>query len=284
MTFVGSYVGLSRWLLMALPVFVLAGLRFGIAALCLIGWLRRQPGEPVLRPLDQRRLAGAAFIGTFLFSVCMLEGIARSGAVLAGIVMATLPGVVAVFARLWLKEAVTPRTLSGIAFATAGIALAASEGRPADLPDASSAWGLVLLLGAVACEACYVVLGRQLAQSVSPQRITAWVNLWGLAFTAPFALWQWQAMPPAATFTALHGVALVYYALAASVFSVWLWMRGIRHVGAARAGIYTVCLPVTAALVGMALGESMGWVRLLALGLALVGVVLATTGHPAEQR
>lgn len=285
MTLVGSYVGMSRWLLAVLPLFVLAGLRFAIAAACMLPWLRRQPGEAALQPADARRLCAAGFIGTFLFSLCMLQGIALSGAVAAGIVMATLPGVVALFARVWLKEAVTRRTLVGIGFAVVGIALAGFEGSDG-LPATPAAWlGLLLLLGAVACEACYVVLGRQLAQAVSPQRITALVNLWGLAFTAPLALWQWHTAP-APALAPLHGIVLLYYALAASVVSVWLWMRGVRHVSAARAGIFTACLPVTAALVGVALGESMGGAKAAALVLALVGVVLAgsTPADGAERR
>ena len=48
MALVGSYVGLSRSLVAVLPVFLLAWLRFLIAALAMPHWLRRTPGEHVL--------------------------------------------------------------------------------------------------------------------------------------------------------------------------------------------------------------------------------------------
>jgi drug/metabolite transporter (DMT)-like permease len=55
-------------------------------------------------------------------------------------------------------------------------------------------------------------------------------------------------------------------------------MTGLRHVPASQAGVFTVMLPVSAALVGvLALGESMGSIQWLALGISLAGVVLATT-------
>lgn len=277
MTLVGSYVGLSRWLVGEFPVFVLAGLRFAIAALCLLPWLRRRRGEALLRRMDHLRLFAASLIGTFLFSLCMLQGIAWSSAVAAGIVMATLPGVVALFARAWLKEPVGRRTLAGIGCAMAGVALVSLQGEAGE-PAGARAWlGNTLLLAAVACEACYVVLGRQLAQSVSPQRITSLVNLWGLALTLPWALWQLPSLDTA-RLGWLHGGVLLYYAVAASVVSVWLWMLGMRQVPAARAGVYTACLPVASALVGLVLGESLGWMKAVALGLALLGVVLATGG------
>jgi drug/metabolite transporter (DMT)-like permease len=70
--------------------------------------------------------------------------------------------------------------------------------------------------------------------------------------------------------------------MAASVWTVWLWMTGLRGVPAARAGVFTVMLPISTALVGvLAMGESPDPLQGLALGVALAGVILATT--PARQ-
>jgi drug/metabolite transporter (DMT)-like permease len=81
-------------------------------------------------------------------------------------------------------------------------------------------------------------------------------------------------------FRAVHAgtwLLLVFYALAASVWTVWLWMSGLKTVPAARAGVFTVMLPISAALVGViALGERLSNVQMLAFGLCLMGVVLAT--------
>jgi drug/metabolite transporter (DMT)-like permease len=72
-------------------------------------------------------------------------------------------------------------------------------------------------------------------------------------------------------------VLLVFYALAASVWTVWLWMTGLKTIPAARAGVFTVMLPVSAALVGvLVLGERVGPLQLVAFALALAGVLLAT--------
>ena len=41
--------------------------------------------------------------------------------------------------------------------------------------------------------------------------------------------------------------------------TVWLWMQGLRHVPAPQAGVFTVMLPISAALVGVLfLGEAFG--------------------------
>ena len=70
---------------------------------------------------------------------------------------------------------------------------------------------------------------------------------------------------------------LVFYALAASMVSVWLWMKGLRLVPAARAGVFTVMLPISAAGVGaLVLGEAFGALHWVALMLSLAGLTLAT--------
>jgi drug/metabolite transporter (DMT)-like permease len=54
-------------------------------------------------------------------------------------------------------------------------------------------------------------------------------------------------------------------------------MTGLQKIPAAAAGVYTVFLPVTAALVGVfVLGESLNGFQIIGLALALLGVVLAT--------
>ena len=77
--------------------------------------------------------------------------------------------------------------------------------------------------------------------------------------------------------TSSSWLLLVFYALAASVWTVWLWMTGLRTVPANRAGVFTVMLPVSAAAVGVwVLGERLNATQVSAFALALVGVVLAT--------
>jgi drug/metabolite transporter (DMT)-like permease len=281
MALVGSYVGFSKRLVGVFPVFLLAWLRFGIAAVAMVGWLRRPGDEPALQQQDRRLLFLESFLGNFLFSICMLYGIKLSTALAAGVVMAALPGVVALLSRLFLGERLTARVLGGIACAVAGIALVSwskhqGGGTAEPSPSASVLLGNLLLVGAVFCEASYVVIGKKLTGKLGPRRISALVNLWGLVLVTPLGLWQALSFDFTAVPASLWPM-LLFYALAASMFTVWLWMNGLRHVPAAQAGVFTVLLPLAAAAVGvLALGEAFSPAQLGAFGLALLGVVLAT--------
>ena len=279
MALVGSYVGLSKLLLAVFPVFLLAWLRFAIGAIAMLSWLPRQPGETPLSRHDRQLLFWESFLGNFLFSICMLYGVMLSSAVAAGVVMAAIPAAVAVLSRLFLHERIPLRTVGAIACAVAGIAaLALGRAGPdgAGAAGEHHALGHALLVGAALCEASYVVIGKRLTGQVSPKRISALINLWGLVLVTPLGLWQAWSHDFALVAPPTWGL-LLFYSLAASVATVWLWMRGLRHVPAPRAGVFTVLLPVSAALVGvLLLDERFSTAQAAAFALALAGLVLAT--------
>jgi drug/metabolite transporter (DMT)-like permease len=279
MALVGSYVALSKPLAAAFPVLLLAWLRFGIAAIAMLPWLRKPAGEPPMSLSVRRLVFLESFLGNFLFSICMIYGVSLTSAVSAGVVMSTIPAAVAVASWLLLRERITPRIGAAVACAVLGIGLLALSRPPQAAGDpmaGQAVLGHALLFAAVLCEAAYAVIGKKLTGSLGPKRISALINLWGLVLATPFGLYF------AASFD-FQGVAagtwalLVFYALAASIWTVWLWMTGLRAVPAAQAGVFTVLLPISAALVGvLALGETMGALQLLALAIALAGVALAT--------
>ena len=154
----------------------------------------------------------------------------------------------------------------------AGIALVATDRQGG---AETTVLGALLLVAAVLCEACYVVIGKQLTADLTPRRISALINLWGLALVAPLAVWQGLSFDFGAP--RLQDWALLgYYSATASVITVWLWMAGLRGLPAAQAGVFMVFLPVSTALVGLLLGETLSLQQALAYGLALSGVLLAT--------
>ena len=282
MALVGSYVGLSKLLLAVFPVFLLAWLRFGIAAVAMAHWVRGAPHEAPLSAHDRRLLFWESFLGNFLFSVCMLFGVSWTSAISAGVVMAAIPAAVALLSRWWLGEHISRRVAGAIACAGLGIALMALARAP-DAPDTAPVMsptrtliGHGLLLCAVFCEASYVVIGKRLTGSVSPRRISALINLWGLALVTPLGLWQALGFDFSLV-SGRHWWLLLFYAIAASMVTVWLWMKGLAHVPAPRAGVFTVMLPLAAAAVGvLVLGEPFGPWHGVALVLALAGLLLAT--------
>lgn len=294
MSLVGSYVALSKPLVLVFPVFLLAWLRFGIGGLAMWRWLRRPENEPAVSSRTRTLLFLESFLGNFLFSICMLFGVSLTTAVAAGVVMSSIPAVVAVLSRVFLKERIGLRTATAIACAALGIGLFSMqkpEGSGLTNAEAHflgvplSIWGNLLVFAAVVCEASYVVIGKLLTEGLGPKRISAIINMWGFALVTPMGLWAaWQF-----DFSSVRidvWALLIFYGLAASVWTVWLWMTGLKTVPASRAGVFTVMLPLSAAAVGVVfMGEHLSPLQLLAFGIALIGLVLATLpGRKAKVR
>jgi drug/metabolite transporter (DMT)-like permease len=281
MSLVGSYVALSKPLAAAIPVFLLAWLRFGIGGLAMLHWLRKPAQEPPMTVQTKKLLFLESFLGNFLFTICMLFGVSLTSALSAGVIMASIPAVVALLSWAFLRERIAPRIWLAAACAGLGIALLAwGPTQAADRPSArgpAMAWlGNLLVFAAVLCEASYAVIGKKLTGALSPKRITSLINLWGFALATPFgayAAWRFDFGDVQSGIWAL----LMFYSLAASIWTVWLWMTGLKVVPAAQGGVFTVMLPVSAALVGVfGLGERLGWLQLVAFAAALAGVLLAT--------
>ncbi|ACA91378.1 MULTISPECIES: DMT family transporter [Burkholderia cepacia complex] len=280
MLFVGSNVGIGKSIVVFVPVAILATLRFVIAIAVL--W-------PLFSPVKMRAVKRGewlnlflqAFFGTFMFTLLMLNGVQRTSAVAAGVITSTIPAIVALFAWLILREKPNGRALVSIVLAIVGVVTinlangsAASHGAQGDA--SGSLAGNLLILGAVCCESIYVILSRRLTQTLAPIDICAYTHLFGLFLMLPLgatALWRFDyASVPAGTWA-----LVVWYGLSASIFSFWLWMKGIRHVPGSLAGVFSAVLPIAAAAYGIAfLGERPTLAHGIALACVVTGIVLAS--------
>jgi drug/metabolite transporter (DMT)-like permease len=292
MSLVGSYVALSKPMVASLPVFLLAWLRFGIGGLAMPHWLKKPAGEPPMSTHTKMLIFLESLLGNFLFTICMLYGVSMTSAVSAGVIMAAIPAVVALLSWAFLRERIGLRVWAAIACAAFGIGLFALSKSELPAPQgpgsaltASHMWlGNLLVLGAVVCESAYAVIGKKLTGALGPKRITALINLWGFVLMTPMGVYVALKFDFGAVASG-SWLLLVFYSLAASMWTVWLWMTGLQTVPAAKAGVFTVMLPISAALVGvLVLGETLDGLQLLAFAIALLGVVLATLPGRASQK
>ncbi len=286
MSLVGSYVALSKPLVAVFPVFLLAWLRFGIGGAAMLHWLKRPADEAPMTRQTRQLVFLESFVGNFMFSVCMLFGVSLTSAVAAGVIMASIPAAVAVMSWIFLRERISFRVWCAVACALIGIGLVSLSkhelsapiniGLTGDLTQKLPWLGNLLLVGAVLCEAAYAVIGKKLIGALSPKRITALINLWGLALITPLGVWMAWDFDFAGVATS-GWLLLLFYSLAASVWTVWLWMTGLKTIPASQAGVFTVLLPVSAAATGVIfLGETLNSTQIGAFAIALTGVLLAT--------
>ncbi|HPU51780.1 MAG TPA: DMT family transporter [Burkholderiaceae bacterium] len=278
MSLVGVYVALSKPLTTVFPVFLLAWLRFGLAAVVMLPWTLPLTG---LKP-HGRVLFLQSFFGNFLFSISMLTGVMLTSASATGVILSTLPAVVGVFSWMFLREHLGPRAWLAVGLAVAGVlvltlARTGSQG-------GGSVVGNLLVFACVCCESIYVILGKRLTASLSPMRISALINLIGLLLMTPLGLWQASRFDFGQV-SAGQWALLAFYSLSASIASTWLWLSGLKHVPAGHSGVFTIAMPLAACAVAIGwLGERLSPAHWLAFGLAIAGIALIAWPQRAPGR
>lgn len=253
-------VGIGFW-----PPLLLAGLRFLIAGMVLLGWARWQ-GCP-LPTWPQCR--SAALIGLLMVAIgngCINLAETRVPSGVVAVILATDPLFITLFARLFGVRADRRQWLAillgfvGILVLNQGSSLAASPVATLLLLLANLAWGL----------------GSVLTQRLTQARgvmASATMMLFGgleLMLCSALAGERMTALPP------LSGwLALVYLAVFASIigFSAFLYL--LKHVSTPLATSYAYVNPVVAELVGMwLLHEKVSRTEWLAMAIILASVLL----------
>jgi drug/metabolite transporter (DMT)-like permease len=273
MALVGANVGVAKLLAEDLPVAMILGLRCALAIAVLWPLARAMEGRIGLDRTAGWNLALQAAFGTVLYNVALLAGLRLTTALEAGLILATLPAVVAVGGALWLREKLPPRQWAAVALAAFGmgalvIARVAAEGT-------GSALGNLLVFAGVCGEAMYVLLARRIAGRVPVVTASFWMQVFSLLMLLPLCL----PVLGAASALADPQVAslLVFHSLTASVLCLLLWYAGMKRAPAGIAGVFTAFLPASAAAVAVGLlGEPFTAVHAAGFFLLMASLVLAT--------
>lgn len=275
MALVGANVPVAKLLAEVLPIPLIACLRCLLATLVLWPLMRlidRPASLPSRRVL--RNLFWQAAFGTALYNAGLLAGLRFTAALEGGLVLATLPAVVAIGSALWLGERLGSRGWTAAGLAAVG--MAAINAVRAGAEGEGSFLGNALVLAGVTGEAIYVLLAKRIAGRVGVLTSSFWMQLFSFLQLLPFAVASlpWLAED---AFQARIVALLVFHSLTASVLCLLLWYGGLRRAPGAVAGVFTAFLPATAALLGVAvLGERFTLAHAAGLLLVLGSILLAT--------
>ena len=186
---------------------------------------------------------------------------------MVAIVLYTYPAFVVVLAVLAIGERVGRRTVTALALALGGVALAIG----AD-PAGASVVGVVVVLGASSSYATYITLSRQMLVSTPPLVLTAHVlPAAGVTFAAIGLATGSLTVPSSVS---AWGIIVGIGTLATAV-PVFAFFAGLERIGASRSGIVsTVEPPITVALGALLFGDPVTVVTVVGGALILSAVVV----------
>jgi drug/metabolite transporter (DMT)-like permease len=258
-----------------------------LGLLVLVGPVARRRLRVPVRQLPQLAVLGV--VGAALIQWLYFVAIDRLPVGIAILVEFTGPVLVALWARLVLRERVRPMVWMALGLSLGGLALVAQVWRDTRL----DALGLVAATAAAVCLATFLLLGRHTGGRVDPLA----VNVWMFAFASLFwlvvePLWRIDRAPLGRSTSlsgALDAVTVPVWSVVAAVIVLGtlapyaLDLAALRHLPAATVGAVGMLEPVVATAVAWAwLGQSLDPVQVVggAVVLAGVGLAQAATNDP----
>lgn len=197
-----------------------------------------------------------------------------TSAINATLMGASMPLLILVLARLWLKEPIRPAQALGILVSACGLLAVVTRGDPGRLLGLVLTPGDGLMLLATLAWAVYSVMLRRYALPVPGATLLAAFVIVGLVALTPLYLWHGAPIPAAGGWA---WPAVAYAGLLASLVAFYFWNRGVAAVGAGTAGQYSYLIPLFTALAAIPLlGEEFHWYHALGGGLIFAGIYLAT--------
>jgi drug/metabolite transporter (DMT)-like permease len=211
------------------------GVRVAAAAVALLVIAAAVARVPWPSRRDTLKLLGLGVLGNCVYQVFFIEGVARTGAGTAALILAATPAVIALMSRFGGVERVSRRTAGGIALSIAGVALV-MFGRGRGVAQVSLAGNLLMFAGCVSW-AAFTVLLKPYTDRVPGLQLSAITMTGGaiplLVVAAPsLAATRWADLSAGAW------AAVVYGSLAALVVAYVIWYRGVRVIGPTRTAMF----------------------------------------------
>lgn len=190
------------------------------------------------------------------------------GAARAAVLLYTAPAWVALLAAIFLKEAISGRTILSILISIGGVALiSCADG--AQVFEAGGGHWLGILFGLIAgfTYALYYILGRRLLVRYRAITLFAWILLIGALGLLPFASLRVPSLR--------GGAALLFIGFASTYCAYAIYSVGLMRLPSSRAAVIATMEPVVAAILAYLFWEEyLGLLGYLGAVLVIAGVLL----------
>ena len=243
------------------------GVRVALAAVALLAIADVAGGARPSRR-EVMILLALGIVGNGVYQLLFIEGISRTRAGNAGLLLAATPAFIALLGRAMGVERIGARGYAGIAASIAGMALVIF-GKSTDTVAHASLTGDVLVLLGSLCWSVFTVMLKPYAARLDPVRVAALTMAGGAIPLAVFSMpaiasTGWARLPASAWWS------ILYSGIGALVIAYLFWYRGVRVLGPTRTAMYGNLQPVIALVVAWL------WLRevpTLWQGLGTAGIV-----------
>ncbi|HOI77510.1 MAG TPA: DMT family transporter [Methanofastidiosum sp.] len=270
----GSWIAI-KWGLTEIPPYSLAFFRFLIACPVIVAITYHLEGKKSLR-INKNEIITFSILG--LLGVTLVQGIQVyalkfTSAINSSILINFNVPFIAIFAMIFLGEAIHKKTAFGIFVSFIGAAIIVVNGSLSGFQKINIGDILIVLTGIF--WAAYSVAGKKTMEQRTPLSMTSFSFLFGTIFLFPMALFE-------SRFSFIGGVTMLgvgsvlYLSLLCSVYAYICWNRSMKCEKASNVAMFLYFVPVvTAIMAWFLLGEVITIFTVLGGILVIFGVYLA---------
>jgi drug/metabolite transporter (DMT)-like permease len=261
------------------PMVVIFG-RMSIAGLVFLALGFRFRSIPYRRG-DLKAIAFMTLCEPCLYFIFEARAIELTTASQAGMISALLPLLVAVNARIFLKEALSVKTLTGFVIAVCGAVWLSVTGQSSAAAP-NPLLGNFLEFAAMLCATGYIITLKNLTVRYSPFVLTGFQALAGSIFYFPLLFLPSTDLP--LHFDLGGAMAIVYLGIFISLGAYGLYNYGVSRIPASQASAFVNLIPIfTLLLSRLILGESFSFMQCVAAAMIFLGVFLSQLGSPERR-
>ncbi|SDC30347.1 DMT family transporter [Shouchella lonarensis] len=264
----------------AIHPIVVAFYRFLLTSLCLVPLLMMSKKDSwKIQKQEWVPLLLLGLTGIFLYNGLFFMGLQAAGAVKSAVIIAFIPIVTSILARIFYKDVFTPKKIIGILLSLAGVILVVTEGNLMSIFQLTP--GDIWLLSAVVVFSVYALLGKRFMITMSPLKTTTYATVFGTILFVPLVLWI--GLPAVTGITMMQWSALLYMAFFATVIAFVWWNKGVAELGPGTTAIFLNLVPVFTLFLSLFFGDTIYWVHVVGTILVFAGVRLTTQQQAAKK-
>lgn len=236
-------------------------------------WWSNERGALTISRADIR-LLGLLGLGVLGNHLLILMGLNYVSGAVGGVIIGSSPVVTALLSAMLIRDVPLRAVWAGSLLSFAGVGLVSVAGFQAagEQPLLGSA---LVFLGVVSW-ALYSIGSRTIMERISALTVN-WTTLMVATVLQIPLLWTDQKMlqTGVGSVTTFDWLALGYLILFATAVAQQAWLFGVKGIGPSRAAILGNLTPVAAiGLSVVILGESVGMIEVIGIGLILAGVLI----------
>lgn len=249
---------------------------FGVITLIIIGW--RELRTIKLEQVSVKGILLVGIVGLFFFNVFFFKGLSLTDAINASLIVNLNPILTILFASVMIGLRITYNHVIGALLSLSGVAYLLFKGDISNVQSMQFNSGDVLIFVCAILFALHNVWVKMYKGELSNLNFTTLTNiccLLGFIFLLPI-----QGESISVSHSSEYWIWCLCIGSLGTAVAYYSYNKGVSMIGPDRASMFLNLVPLTTALSGIALGQSLNTYHIISGLIILTGVTIAQRAKP----